>query len=290
MKTILFLTILTQLALPQSKFSKLGVLMDEGGYKNAETTLYLTGQTVTPAQATRIDNFITMLKDSLQITALSSKFDVMYLLANESATLGLRNLVKRSHDATAVNSPTFTAYEGFVSNGTTSYIKTNYTVSTDGINFTLNSASIGAYSRTNNKGLLIPIGARTLSNTGRNYFYVHSDNKYYATVNQTATEVGEIITRADGMMVVSRVNSTEFKRYIKNSTDNVSATTSVVSTQVPEVQFYLLALNTANVPGLYCTNQISFAFIGGGLTVTEARQVTNCIEYYMDALGKGVIP
>jgi len=91
-------------------------------------------------------------------------------------------------------------------------------------------------------------------------------------------------------MVVSRVNSTEFKRYIKNSTDNVSATTSVVSTQVPEVQFYLLALNTANAPGLYCTNQISFAFIGGGLTATEARQVTNCIEYYMDALGKGVIP
>src|SRR5690606_25638804 len=49
---------------------------------------------------TKINNFVAMLKDSLEIDSLAEKFDVMYLFANETPDAGLHNLVKRMHDAT----------------------------------------------------------------------------------------------------------------------------------------------------------------------------------------------
>ena len=48
---------------------------------------------------------------------------------------------KRLTQYTAVNSPTFTANQGFKGNGTSSYIDTNFTPSTNGVNYQLNNAS-----------------------------------------------------------------------------------------------------------------------------------------------------
>jgi hypothetical protein len=48
---------------------------------------------------------------------------------------------KRLSQYTAVNSPTFTTNVGFLGNGTSSYIDTNFNPSTSGVNYTLNNAS-----------------------------------------------------------------------------------------------------------------------------------------------------
>jgi hypothetical protein len=55
---------------------------------------------------------------------------------------------KRLTQYTAVNSPTFTTNDGFLSNGTSSYIDTNYNPSTSGVNFTLNNACFGGVRNT----------------------------------------------------------------------------------------------------------------------------------------------
>jgi hypothetical protein len=47
----------------------------------------------------------------------------------------------RLTDYTAVNSPTFTANQGFQGNGTSAYIDTNFNPSTSGVNYTLDDAS-----------------------------------------------------------------------------------------------------------------------------------------------------
>ena len=49
---------------------------------------------------------------------------------------------------TAVNSPTFTADEGFTGNGTSSYINSNFNPASSGVNYTLNNASIFTYNKT----------------------------------------------------------------------------------------------------------------------------------------------
>jgi len=290
MKTILFLTILTQLALPQN--GKMLLLFDSG-YKNAETTLYLAGQTVSGSQATRIDNFITMLKDSLGITALSSKFDVMYLLANESATLGLRNLVKRSHDATAVNSPTFTQWEGFAGNGTSSYINTNWNGRTTGhaVAYSLNSGSFGLYDRTGVSGSNYDLhGAWSTGADGGSLnriqlgFPAGGTNNYYYAINNSALVY--LSSRTARMVVGSRTASNLITLYFNGSS---VATSTASSNNIPN-QNVLIGALMGETLDFYDANQFSFAFIGAGLTSTEVRQITNCIEYYMDALNKGIIP
>jgi len=286
MKTILFLTILTQLALPQS--SKMLLLFDDG-YKNAETTLYLAGQTVSGSQATRIDNFITMLKDSLGITALSSKFDVMYLLANESATLGLRNLVKRSHDATAVNSPTFIQWEGFAGNGTTSYINTNYNPFTEGVVFTQNSASLSIYRRTMNSVSTSLIGA-TQAGVAASIIYNHTPiTTTYYNLN-TTTDINYLSSpTAPSMLTTSRTGASSVAFYT-NSTLLVSSSSNN-STGIPNGNIFISAENLIGTGARrFSTAQLSFAMMGMGLTSTEVGKLTNCVEWYMDALNKGVIP
>lgn len=52
---------------------------------------------------------------------------------------------KRLSDYTAVNSPSFTTNQGYKGNATSSYIDTNYSPLTSGVNFSLNNASVYLY-------------------------------------------------------------------------------------------------------------------------------------------------
>jgi hypothetical protein len=52
---------------------------------------------------------------------------------------------KRLTQYTAVNSPTFTTNEGFMGNGTSSYIDTNFNAFNDGVQYTQDDASRGLY-------------------------------------------------------------------------------------------------------------------------------------------------
>lgn len=62
---------------------------------------------------------------------------------------------KRLTQYTAVNSPTFTANQGFTTNGTSSTILSNFNPSVGGFNYTLNDASYGVYkfSGSGNRGV-----------------------------------------------------------------------------------------------------------------------------------------
>ena len=86
-----------------------------GGGVEPEVTAYIDGLTtpLSSGQLTALNTFVKALKDGLSITLLSEVFDVMYILAGETEESSLRNLIKRAHDAEAVNSPTFTTLEGF---------------------------------------------------------------------------------------------------------------------------------------------------------------------------------
>jgi hypothetical protein len=79
-------------------------------------------------------------------------FGVFATDAEDSPGSGTSNFAlidwKRLIQYTAVNSPTFTTNDGFLSNGTSSYIDTNYNPSTSGVNFTLNNACFGGVRNT----------------------------------------------------------------------------------------------------------------------------------------------
>jgi hypothetical protein len=292
MKKILLILLFASQVFAQSE---LLLLFDDGGY-DADAKVYFDAMTtpLSNSQKARVNTFVKMLKDSLGISSLSSKFDVMYLLANETAEAGLRNLVKRSHDATAVNSPTFTQWEGFQGNGTSSYINTNYNARTQASAYTLNSASFGIYLRTNTVGSNYDVwGAWSTSADGGNANRIQLSFPASSAVNTYSYALNADVdlytaTRSNGMFITSRTSSTNISFYI-NKSSVTSASRAV--TKIPNQNVLLCALNEAfSNPNHFDANQVSFAFLGAVLTDTEVRKLTNCVEAYLDDLGKGVIP
>lgn len=85
------------------------------------------------------------LLKSMKADGSWAKLDVFYVFAVDNnasafATLNWKN--PNSNQSTLVNSPTFTNNAGFTGNGTSSYIDTNFNPSTQGVNYTLNNASM----------------------------------------------------------------------------------------------------------------------------------------------------
>jgi hypothetical protein len=88
-----------------------------------------------------------LLKD-LKDAGIWSKLDTFGVFATDGNSDFALIDWKRLTQYTAVNSPTFTTNDGFLSNGTSSYIDTNYNPSTSGVNFTLNNACFGGVRNT----------------------------------------------------------------------------------------------------------------------------------------------
>lgn len=287
MKTIILILFLSLNLFAQSS---LLTWFDNAGYDNTETTLYLQGQTVTPTQATRIDNFVSMLKDSFAVASLSEIADVMYLFANETQTLGLRNLVKRDHDGTiGAATVTFTVDEGFLGDAIGGYINTNYTPSTDGVTYTLDNASFGVYVRNIRAASSSKAAIGSTKGDGSAYCMIQLERTAGVSriyINSNGLSSG-LVSNTSGLSIVSRTASNVTNLY-KNGVGVAPDTDA--STVLPDVPFTILANNTGGVIGSFDNVQVAFVFIGRGLSSDEARKLKNCVEWYMDQLGTGVLP
>jgi hypothetical protein len=261
------------------------LLGDESyNFQNFEVETYVDTLTteISYEQIERIDNFVTMLKDSLSIDTLAEKFDVMYLLANETSEIALRNLVKTTHRATAVNSPTFTAYEGFTGDGISSYLNTNYNPSTQKVNYTQNSASMGLYSLKDvYSAAYRDVQTYTATVGLEMVFGVTSAGIYFMKLNN-ATSIVDTFGVSNGFLVLSRTASNLLSTYHNGLAGNVS---TEASGTIPSLNIVLGARNEAGSISNYSARTYSFFFIASGLSSEEVTKITNIFEWYLNELG-----
>jgi len=252
-----------------------------------EVSTYIDGL-VTPlsdGQLALLNNFILTLKAGLSITNLSDAFDVMYILAGETAESSLRNMVRRAHDATTVNAPAYIPFEGFTSNLTSSYINSNYNPFTQGLKFVQDSASWGIYSRTSRAG----INTKTI--IGNNGVYhrmllFNTSNQVTGGVNSVGYDpVGNITSL--GFYIYQRPNNTMCQLSKNGAAFNNALGGS--STPLNVNTFILCTNNGAGSPTGFDDCQCSIAFIARHFSNAEALVIFNAVEAYMDANGKGVI-
>ena len=190
--------------------------------------------------------------------------------------------------ATAVNSPTFTASQGFLFNGTTQYINSDFTASVDGVQYTQNSASAMAYIRNNIQSNVI-FGVDDDVPPPRKESFLYSrftDDKAYIMLNGDTAE-GAANVDSRGMYIISRTGASIVKLY-----RNKIAIINGIDTSVglPGHSYYVGALNNDDVAASFSAYQISMFAAGAGLSQTAVTAITNAFETYMDALGTGVIP
>jgi len=218
------------------------------------------------------------------------KLDIAYLYAAHTNDDGeaLINIINPgTFDATAYLAPTFTAYQGFLGNGTTQYINTGgWVPSVNGMNFTQNSASQIIYVRTN----INSTGQHgtTANDDGRDLRIIpkFSTNNAYIRTND-ATSVSDANTDGSGMFVNTRTAAAVNKLY-RNKVVIIDETS--VSTGAPTHTPLCLAYNDDNIPTGFRADQVSFYAFGSGLTQTDVNNITDRFETRMDALGTGVIP
>lgn len=253
----------------------------------AELATYISGL-ATPLSADilgKINTFVAGYKSDDGLTNLSDAYDVMYYLGNETAESSLRNLVKRAHDAVAVNSPTFTPYEGWAGDGISSYIDSNYNPATEADNYALNDASFGVYYRvTVNDGLTKINGAWSTAADGGTANRIQLTLETGA-INSTISTGGTITPPAGGFKIIARAVNTHQRIYINKSEQSFAR----ASTKIPNQNILLLACNNATGAAQYFdSSQISFAFAGNNRTQESVNYLTDRFQALMTANGKQV--
>lgn len=186
---------------------------------------------------------------------------------------------KRLVLCTAVNSPTFTTNVGYKGDGTSSYIDSNFTPSTNGVNYTLNSASIFAYVssvRTSGQiqayqGLFfgtswILLSASTAS-LGESYVNSMSG------VNNGSSGIG--------FQIVNRTNSTTQNVYYQGNLQGTNSSSASIS--LPTGSIWDFAANN-NSTGTFFSD-IGSAIVGYGANLTaEQSDFNNAVNAYMTSI------
>ncbi len=168
---------------------------------------------------------------------------------------------------TAVNSCAwnFLNYHG---NGTSSYVNLNFTPSTQGVNFTQNSASFGLY--TNSTGGLVDNMWEIGGEDGSHWNVLICRDNQTTPSNQTATDIndngGGLNTTGDigavgGVYSVVRTSSTTSSIW-NRGVQAISGTNA--SNGVTSKSIYACASNMNGTAGQFSIRQISLVFFGGG--------------------------
>lgn len=260
----------------------------------AELTTYITGLT-TPLSAStlkKLNDYLKADKTALGgVATLSLVKDIDMILAGETAESSLKNLVLNDFHATAVNSPTFTAFEGFAGDGISGHVTIDYNGRTDAITYSLNNAHFGLYFRTFDRGVIDKINGvySTEADGGiknRIAIGVLATNKLLFALNDERAEYEDDGSTTSGYIILSRLINTELNTYINKSKN----TLAIKSTKIPDQSLVIHARRTTDGSvGLYNSSQISHITLGKGLSEIEENAHVDSFETYMDSNGKGVI-
>lgn len=207
-----------------------------------------------------------------------SKLDTLYAPASQYPDAAYLNIISTSYTLSPTSAPWFTSGQGFSGDGSTSYLTTGYIPSTNGVNYTINSASLGVYvfnSRTGGAAYA-EIGGNSSANA-TDIWPKYTDGKAYIEVNGngTGTTNGG---NASGLWVGSRTGATTNTAYHNGV---VFGTYGTASTTL--VGCALLLLNTCNV-NAFSGDTIAVAFMGAGLTGTDITKIQERVSSYINAV------
>jgi len=215
------------------------------------------------------------------------KLDVVWVYASHTNGAGealINWKLPGTYGATAYNAPTFTAYEGFLGNGTTQYIDCNWVPSVSGVNYVRNSASMIMYIRTNTA--LAGIHGTVVNADSKDVMLLQrsAGDIVYMRTNDAINASGAN-TNGSGMYINTRTASIVTKLY-RNKTAIINGT--VASTGVPTHSPYCLAYNDDDVAAGFRADQVSLYSFGGAMDQTSVNNFCDPFNQAMTALGTNV--
>lgn len=232
-----------------------------------------------------IDSLFTFLKID---TLFNTKYDALYILANIDTNFAKLNIIKDTSNIKSPLPPTFTAFQGYTGNGSSTYLSTNFTPST-GINYLLDSSSISLYSVSG--GTINGYPAFSGNNGGGPYVRLTPSNGANLVTAINDLSAGPGLTTANtngiGFFHISRYSSGS---YLTSMNDTIYPTLNQVSTSRPSVPLFICANDGAGGPNNYSTFKIGFASAGGKLSTYQMLRINDNIGWYLNRVGLTVSP
>jgi hypothetical protein len=174
--------------------------------------------------------------------------------------------------AYTVYNPTFVTNQGFMGNGSSSYIDTNFNLLNDGQNYKDNDASRYYYHFSGNSGIIDGIE----SSVAYNRMQIAN------TTNQTINSVGALTGGTFAYTILKGVKS--IHRTSNNDVILYNNTTGVTRTQTYETPLRSVNQLILRRTGAYSTNTVSMYAMGASLSVSDNTQFVNAINNYMDSI------
>ena len=249
-----------------------------GGGVDPDAQAFITAAGITnPTQQGAINTLVVALKGY----SIWTKFKAIYPIVGGSASSHKWNL-KDPRDLDAAFRLTFATGWTHSSNGMTpngaTYANTFLNTSTQ---LNVNSHSFGMYSRTNNT-----TGSQAIGSFDNIPRFLQNN---LALGNFVSGLVSSIISYtanpSTSLLMLSRTSSTLSKAFRAGV---LLGQETVAMGTLPPFNFYLGARNDAGSAAVYSLHQCAFAFIGDGLTDTDAANFYTAVQAYQTTLSRQV--
>ena len=210
-----------------------------------------------------------------------SPMKAIYPMVGASAAACAQNLKSSSFTGTFTSGWTF-ASTGVTGNGTSSYMQTNLIPNT--ALSSVDSSHLSYYSRTNISSGEVEMGSNSSGSNPAFYLIFSFLGTGFSGINAAQGTRPSAANPTTGLLLGSRVNSTQEKYYL----NNVSQTRTANSTNLSLLNTLIGCYNAVGTPNLFSTKECAFASIGDGLTDTQASDFYTAIQAFQTTLSRQV--
>jgi hypothetical protein len=210
-----------------------------------------------------------------------SGFDILYIFATNTYTTAQLNLISTSYGL-GVTTGTFTADRGITGIGSGD-ITTSWVPSTNAVNYTQNSASVGTCVLNSRAAAGVSEFGSSNGSNNYNYFQPYTSTGVTAAINNAAITSGlSGPGTSQGDWILSRTASTGFVVY-----HNAAAvgTVTEASTTLSTLQYFILATNQNSAAAQPTSDQLGYFFAAAGLTSGQVTLVNSRLSTYMTTVG-----
>ncbi len=240
------------------------------------------GGTVSAARKRLVDNLIVGLKAD----GLWTKLDRLWLFAAENAGSALIDLVYNWTATVTGHAPSFTIDRGYAGDGSTTYIDTAFNPSSDGQQYTLNSASLHLWDNTSHasdatesmgandgSGNFADIGV--FSNFAADGFFLRMNTGTIKTLPGGASQ---------GLGTGNRSSVSTEEAY-HNGVSLGQVTSGADTIAIPSFKIFIGGTNNAGTFSNGTTDQFAAAAMGSSFNATQMANFYARLRTYMTAVG-----
>ena len=213
-----------------------------------------------------------------------SSFDSLWGFCGEDTQSALIDFVGL-RTASAVNSPTFTASQGYAGNGTTSYVNTTWNPATMGVAYTQNSAGIILYDRTarTDAANMVNCGIYDAATKTAGVSPRQLSNAGAGVNNNPATNLSIAQNNASGIWIASRTGANQLDFYRNGS--SIASSGASASTALLSLPMFVGGINFSGSVTLATTDQHGMFGTTGGLTSAAVTRINARLQTALTAIG-----